>query len=104
MLHKTTGWTFLTNHAQVLYCLAHDPTMRLREVAAEVGLTERAVQRIVRELAESGYLTLERRGRRNNYRVQHQQPLRCLLARHRQVEQLLGLLAQPVADAREHPQ
>lgn len=93
MLQKTTGWTFLTNHAQVLYCLAQDPSMRLREVAVEVGLTERAVQRIVRELAESGYITLERRGRRNTYQIKSQQPMRCTLARHRQVQELFGLLA-----------
>lgn len=94
MLQKTSGWTFLTNHAQVLYCLAHDPRMRLRDVAAEVGLTERAVQRIVRELADAGYLTLQREGRRNFYQVHNHQPLRCSLARHRQVEELLGLIAQ----------
>lgn len=92
-LQKSPCWTFLTNHAQVLYCISQDPTMRLREVASEVGLTERGVQRIVRELADAGYLALERRGRRNVYRVHRQQPLRCSLAQHRHVEQLLGLIS-----------
>ena len=52
----TSHWTFLTNHAQVLLCIANDPDIRLRDVAATVGITERAAQRIVADLAESGFL------------------------------------------------
>ena len=62
-------WTFLTNHAFVLLSLAREPELRLRDVAAAVGITERAVQRIVAELEEAGYLTRERDGRRNRYRL-----------------------------------
>lgn len=85
-------WTFLTNHAHVLLCLAKDPGIRLSDVAAEVGLTERGVQRIVKELATSGYLTRERNGRRNRYLVDHRQPLRPAIAGHRQVGDLLRLV------------
>ncbi|MFZ6180921.1 helix-turn-helix transcriptional regulator [Nannocystis pusilla] len=85
-------WTFLTNHAHVLLCLARDPGIRLSDVAAEVGLTERGVQRIVKELTTSGYITRERNGRRNRYLVDHRQPLRRSIARHRQVGDLLRLV------------
>lgn len=63
------GWTFLTNHGHVLVCLAATPDARLRDVAERVGITERAVQQIVRELEQSGYLVKQRVGRRNNYTV-----------------------------------
>jgi DNA-binding MarR family transcriptional regulator len=62
-------WTFLTNHSHVLFCIARDPEVRMRDVAQAVGVTERAVQRIVGELTEAGYLTRERDGRRNRYEV-----------------------------------
>jgi DNA-binding MarR family transcriptional regulator len=62
-------WTFLTNHAQVLLCLAQNPDIRLREVAERVGITERATQRILAELIDAGYVTAERVGRRNRYTV-----------------------------------
>ena len=65
--HRT--WTFLTNHAQVLLCLAETPDIRLREVAERVGITERATQRIVAELVRAGYVKTERVGRRNRYSV-----------------------------------
>lgn len=63
------GWTFLTNHGHVLVCLASTPDARLRDVAERVGITERAVQQIVRDLEESGYVLKERVGRRNSYTV-----------------------------------
>jgi predicted transcriptional regulator len=63
------GWTFLTNHGHVLVCLAADPDARLRDVAEQVGITERAVQQIVRELEEDGYVVKARNGRRNHYTV-----------------------------------
>jgi predicted ArsR family transcriptional regulator len=70
------SWTFLTNHAQVLLCLAEIPDIRLREVAERVGITERAAQRILAELVESGYVTTERVGRRNRYTVDRQHAMR----------------------------
>ena len=72
--HKT--WTFLTNHAQVLLCLAETPDIRLRDVGERVGITERATQRIVAELIEGGYVTAERVGRRNRYTVDRQHAMR----------------------------
>jgi DNA-binding IclR family transcriptional regulator len=69
-------WTFLTNHAQVLLCLAETPDIRLREVAERVGITERATQRILAELVEAGYVTAERVGRRNRYTVDRDHAMR----------------------------
>jgi DNA-binding MarR family transcriptional regulator len=69
-------WTFLTNHAQVLLCLADSPDIRMREVAERVGITERATQRIVAELIEAGYVKTERIGRRNRYTVDRQHAMR----------------------------
>jgi predicted transcriptional regulator len=68
-MRSTDGWTFLTNHGHVLVCLSRDPHARLREVAEKVGITERSVQEIVRELEQSGYVVKERVGRRNHYTV-----------------------------------
>jgi len=65
------GWQFVTNHTQVLLCIARDPNIRLRDVALEVGITERAAQRIVAELIEAGILHAERHGRRNRYTINH---------------------------------
>jgi DNA-binding IclR family transcriptional regulator len=69
-------WTFLTNHAQVLLCLADTPDIRLREVAERVGITERATQRILAELVEAGYVRTERVGRRNRYTVDRRHAMR----------------------------
>jgi DNA-binding IclR family transcriptional regulator len=69
-------WTFLTNHAQVLLCLAQEPDIRLREVADRVGITERAAQRILAELVETGYVTTARIGRRNRYSVNREHAMR----------------------------
>ena len=69
-------WTFLTNHAQVLLCLADTPDIRLRDVAERVGITERATQRILAELVEAGYVRTERVGRRNRYTVDRQHAMR----------------------------
>lgn len=86
------GWTFLTNHAHVLVCIAGDPGIRLREVASEVGITERAAQRIVAELVEAGYITRSRDGRRNQYEVHAELPLRHPLDQSHEVGELLRLL------------
>ena len=89
------GWTFLTNHSHVLLCIADDPEIRLRDIADRVGITERAAQRIVNDLAESGYVIPIRVGRRNRYEVDASKPLRHPIERHRQVKSLLTLLTQP---------
>jgi len=85
-------WTFLTNHAHVLLSVARDPQVRIRELADRVGITERAVQRIIAELEADGYLTHERAGRRNLYRVRGHLPLRHLVERKSRVGALLALL------------
>ena len=92
MAKTARGWTFLTNHAQVLLCVAADPTVRLREIAERVGLTERGAHRIIIELEASGYLTRKRVGRRNRYTVKAHLPLPDPAARDRQVGDLLGVL------------
>jgi DNA-binding MarR family transcriptional regulator len=89
---STAGWTFLTNHAHVLFCIAEDPEVRLRDVAARVGITERAVQRIVTDLEAAGYLTVSKEGRRNRYRVHYELPLRHPIERHRNVKELIELV------------
>jgi DNA-binding IclR family transcriptional regulator len=61
------AWKFITNHAQVLLCVAHDPEIRLREIAEACGITERASHRIIADLEEAGYISRERVGRRNRY-------------------------------------
>jgi DNA-binding transcriptional ArsR family regulator len=87
----TTGWTFLSNHAHVLIVLAAEPDSRMRDIAAHVGITERAVQRIVGELAEAGYVETLREGRRNRYRVHSDRSLRHPIEAHRQIRDLLRL-------------
>jgi len=67
--HYPSSWRFLTNHTQVLLCIARTPDIRLRDVAEQVGITERAAQRIVADLVEAGFVDRERHGRRNQYRV-----------------------------------
>ena len=89
---EAPGWTFLTNHSHVLLCIAQDPEIRLRDVADKVGITERAVQRIVAELEEAGYLDHERVGRRNHYEVHSDLPLRHPLEDHLEVGALLRIL------------
>ena len=87
------GWTFLTNHAHVLVCLAADPEARLRDVAERVGITERAVQGIVADLEAAGVVTRVRAGRRNHYTIHGERPLRHPLESHRTVGALLKLVA-----------
>jgi DNA-binding IclR family transcriptional regulator len=88
------GWTFLTNHAHVLFCIAQDPEVRLRDVAARVGITERAVQRIVTDLEGEGYLVVSKEGRRNRYEVRYDLPLRHPIERHRSVKSLIDLVVE----------
>jgi DNA-binding MarR family transcriptional regulator len=71
-----SAWRFVTNHTQVLLCIARDPDMRLRDVAASVGITERAAQRIVADLVEAGFVERRRVGRRNRYLVNRDREMR----------------------------
>lgn len=84
-------WTFLSNHAHVLVCLARDPSTRLRDIAAGIGITERAVGGIVRDLETEGFLERRREGRRNSYVLRLDQPLRHPVERHREVGDLIEL-------------
>jgi hypothetical protein len=88
-------WTFLSNHAHVLICIAQEPEIRLREIAARVGITERAVQRIVADLEEGGYLSHRRMGRRNLYELHADRPFRHPVAWHREIGLLLKLISGP---------
>ncbi len=85
-------WTFLTNHAHVLLCLARDPGVRLRDVAEQVGITERAAQRIVADLVNEGYVSRIRAGRRNRYRLNTTLPLRHPLEHDHDIGVLLRAL------------
>jgi DNA-binding transcriptional ArsR family regulator len=89
---KPPHWDFLTNHGHVLICIAHDPGMRLRDLADAVGITERAAHRIVSELVEAGYVLRKRDGRRNRYEVKPELPLPHPLFRTRQVGELIKVL------------
>jgi len=91
------SWTFLTNHGHVLLCLAAEPEMRLRDVAVRVGITERAVQRIVAELAEGRYLERRRHGRRNRYEFRPALHLRHPVEGHRTIGELIDFVAAPPA-------
>ncbi len=91
------GWTFLTNHAQVLVCIAQDPGIRLRDIGQRVGITERAAHRIVVELADAGYITRKRNGRRNHYTINAHFPLPDPIAREQNVGELLAILTHPPA-------
>jgi transposase len=86
-------WTFLTNHGQLLLCIAKEPGLSLREIGDRVGITERAAHRIVAELEKSGYLTRGRNGRRNRYTIAPHLPIPDSIARERQIGDLLDVLA-----------
>jgi DNA-binding IclR family transcriptional regulator len=87
------GWTFLTNHAQVLVCIARDPAVRLRDIGERAGITERAAHRIVVELAAAGYITRHRNGRRNQYTINAHLPVPDTVAREQMnVGDLLEIL------------
>ena len=104
MMAEGSEWTFLSNHAHVLLCIAREPEIRLRDVAVRVGITERAVQRIVADLEAGGYLSRVRTGRRNLYEVHADLPLRHPVEAHRQVAALLELvLGQGSPEQKAHP-
>ena len=89
------AWRFVTNHAHVLACIAADPTARLRDIAAVVGITERTVAQIVGDLEQAGYLTKTRVGRSNRYEVHGELPLRHPQHRHHTVGELIAFLEAP---------
>lgn len=86
---QSAAWTFLTNHAHVLLSIAADPETRMRDLAQKVGITERAVQRIIDDLVTAGYLTVEREGRRNRYKINRKLPLRHPVEAHCLVDGLI---------------
>ena len=88
-------WRFVTNHAHVLEVIASDPTVRLRDIAAAVGITERTAAQIVNDLEAAGYLTKVRDGRRNRYEVHEELPLRHPRHRHHTVGELIRFLEAP---------
>jgi DNA-binding MarR family transcriptional regulator len=90
-------WTFLSNHGHVLVCLARDPEARLRDVAVAVGITERAVQKIVSDLEDAGVVERVREGRRNRYRLFLDQPLRHPIESHRSIGALLAMVLESEA-------
>jgi hypothetical protein len=96
------AWGFLTNHALALLCIAHDPGVRLREIAAALGITERAAFGIVTDLVDAGYVVKDKHGRRNSYDVQVDKPLPEALLRQLTVGQLVELLARTELGTRDH--
>ena len=93
-MSESSQWTFFTNHAHVMVCLARNGDRPLREVAADIGITERAVQRIVADLEEGGYLKRERSGRRNTYSLILGKALRHKLEGNHSIGDVLRVLAE----------
>src|ERR1041385_6773260 len=87
------GWSLLTNHGRVLLCIAHDPGVRLRDIAASVGITERSAYAIVTDLAAAGYAVKQKDGRRNRYQIQSHMPLPEPTSRQLAIGEVLALLA-----------
>jgi hypothetical protein len=87
-------WSFLTNHACALVCIAHDPGVRLRDVAAELDITERSAFAIITELADAGYVVKDKDGRRNRYEIQGHLPLRGTVGRERTIGEILDVLVE----------
>ena len=87
------GWSFLTKHGRVLLCIAHDPGVRLRDIAASVGITERSAYGIVTDLTAAGYAVKHKDGRRNRYQIQAHLPLPEPTSQHLAIGEVLALLA-----------
>jgi len=94
-------WNFLTNHARALLCVARDPGVRLRDIAATVGISERRAFGIVTDLVEAGYLAKDREGRRNRYEIRHHLPFPEAEGRERTIGELLELLASAEPELKE---
>ena len=89
---ENLGWTFLSNYAHVLLCLARNSTMRVREIASQVGITERAIQHIISDLEEAGYVERVRSGRRNSYVIDETLHLRHPIENHRTIADLIQII------------
>jgi DNA-binding transcriptional ArsR family regulator len=89
------SWSFLTNHARALICIAQDPGVRLRDIAAALDITERSAYAIVTDLAEAGYILKDKDGRRNRYQIQGQLPLGEPVGPERTIGEVLALLVEP---------
>ena len=87
------SWSFLTNHARVLLCIAHDPGARLRDIAASLGITERSAYGIVTDLAGAGYVIKQKDGRRNRYQIQAHLPLPEAASQEPAIGEVLAVLA-----------
>lgn len=92
MTAQGANWTFLSNHSHVLLCLVRDSSLRIRDLARLVGITERAVQRIVADLSSEGYLTIHKEGRRNRYEIHDELPLRHPVESGVTVHELVALV------------
>ena len=95
------SWSFLTNHARALLCIAHDPGVRLRDIAASVGITERSAYGIVTDLAAAGYVVKQKDGRRNRYQIQPHMPLPGPASPGPAIGEVLALLAGPGKESQE---
>ena len=96
-------WSFLTNHARVLVCIARDPGVRLREIADALGVTERRAFGIVKDLTKAGYVVKQKDGRRNRYRIQNHLPLPVPVGREPTIGELLGVLVDTSATGSIEP-
>ena len=96
-------WTFVTNHTQVLLCLAGNPDVRMRDVAQAIGITERAAQRILTDLVEAGYVERTRIGRRNHYTINRDRTMRHTAQLDHEIGSLLDLLELGTAIPRQPP-
>src|SRR6266513_2635061 len=94
MICPVAEWSFLTNHARVLVCIAHDPGVRLRDIATTVGVTERSAFAIVTDLTAAGYVVKAKDGRRNRYQIQTHLPLREAIGQERTIGEVLGVLVE----------
>src|SRR4029453_7784998 len=98
------SWSFLTNHARALLCIAHDPGVRLRDLAAMVGVTERTAHGIVSDLVDAGYVVKAKDGRRNRYRIQEHVPIGDPITQERTIGEILDLLVGVNAQRNTHDQ
>jgi hypothetical protein len=98
------SWSFLTNHARALLCIAHDPGVRLRDIAAMVGVTERSAHDMVTDLVGAGYVVKDKEGRRNQYRIQEHVPLRDPISQEPTIGEMLDLLVGVNAHRNPHNQ
>jgi hypothetical protein len=97
------AWSLLSNHGHVLLCIARDPSTRLRDIAATVGITERAAHRIVADLVADGYVARRRNGRRNSYEIHEHLPFRHPLGQSQTIGELLDLLIEDEDEAGRQP-